>query len=110
MNHIEVLGNLTKEVDVRITSKQKTMAMFTVAENYYDFFSKERKTQYFRVVAYGKKAEIIADHFGKGSRINVKGNMEHVQFTGDDGKEREFWRIILNDFDFCEKKKTENQS
>lgn len=41
MNHIDVMGNLVKDVEVRFTSNQKAIALFTIAENRYNFKTKE---------------------------------------------------------------------
>lgn len=44
MNHIDVMGNLVKDVEVRFTSNQKAIALFTIAENRYNFKTKEKRT------------------------------------------------------------------
>ena len=43
MNHIDVMGNLVKDVEVRFTSNQKAIALFTIAENRYNFKTKEKE-------------------------------------------------------------------
>lgn len=106
MNHITVMGNLTKEVDVRFTANQKTIAYFDIAENVYDYKKKERVPQYYKVVAFGKNAENIAEYFSKGSKIKIDGNLRHESFTNDKGEEKSFWRIQLEHFEFCTSKKS----
>lgn len=105
MNHIDVMGNLVKDVEVRFTSNQKAMALFTIAENRYNFHTKEKEAQFFLVTAFGKKAEIISEYFHKGDKIKIGGHMDFVSYIGDDQEKHEYWRIILEDFEFCSKKK-----
>ena len=105
MNHIDVMGNLVKDVEVRFTSNQKAIALFTIAENCYNFKTKEKEPQFFMVTAFGKKAEVIADHFSKGDKIKVDGHMDFVSYTDAEGSKHEYWRILLEDFEFCERKR-----
>ena len=97
MNHIDVMGNLVKDVEVRFTSNQKAIALFTIAENRYNFKTKEKEPQFFMVTAFGKKAEVIADH--------LDGHMDFVSYTDAEGSKHEYWRILLEDFEFCERKR-----
>ena len=107
MIHIDVMGNLVKDVEVRFTSTQNAIALFTIAENRYNFKTKEKEPQFFMITAFGKKAEIISDYFHKGDKIKVDGHMDFVSYTDKDGKKHEYWRILLDDFEFCERKRKE---
>lgn len=107
MNHIDVMGNIVKDVEVRFTSNQKTMALFTIAENRYNFKTKEKEAQFFMVTAFGKKAEIISEYFHKGDKIKVGGHMDFVSYADEEGQQHQYWRIILEDFEFCQPKKKE---
>ena len=53
MNHIDVMGK--------------------IAENRYNFHTKKKEAQFFLVTAFGKKAEVISEHFHKGDKIKVGG-------------------------------------
>ncbi len=108
MNHFEVTGNLVKDVEVRFTNTQKAVALFRVAENIYDYKTKGQKAQYFNVVAFGKKAEVIADHFVKGSRIHIIGSLRFNEYETEQGEKRSNYQVHLSDFDFCEKKPKAN--
>lgn len=110
MNHIDVMGNLTKDVEIRFTSNQKPIALFTIAENRYNFHTKEKEAQFFLVTAFGKKAEVISEHFHKGDKIKVGGHMDFVSFTDEEANKHEYWRIIVEDFEFCERKRKEKDA
>ena len=104
MNYISVMGNLSKDVEVRFTSKQKTMVFFEIAESVYDFKSKTNTTQFHKCMAWGKMAETISEHFEKGDKIKIGGHLIWNVFEGEDGQKRAFWRITVDDFEFCESK------
>ena len=63
-------------------------------------------TDWFDVTFFGKKAEVIEKFFSKGSQIIVSGRMQSDTVKGDDGKNHKYWKLIGNDFDFCDSKGT----
>lgn len=105
MNHIDVMGNLVKDVEIRFTSNQKVMALFTIAENRYNFKTKEKEAQFFMVTAFGKKGETISEYFKKGDKIKVGGHMDFVSYVDEEEQKHEYWRVVLEDFEFCERKR-----
>ena len=63
-------------------------------------------TDWFDVTFFGKRSEVIEKFFGKGSQIIVSGRMQSDTVKGDDGKNHKYWKLIGNDFDFCDSKGT----
>ena len=63
-------------------------------------------TDWFDVTFFGKRAEVIEKFFSKGSQIIVSGRMQSDTVKGDDGKNHKYWKLIGNDFDFCDSKGT----
>lgn len=61
-------------------------------------------TDWFDVTFFGRRAEVIEKFFGKGSQIIVSGRMQADTVKGDDGKQRKYWKLIGEDFDFCDSK------
>ena len=64
------------------------------------------ETDWFDVTFFGKRAEVIEKFFSKGSQIIVSGRMQSDTVKGDDGKNHKYWKLIGNDFDFCDSKGT----
>lgn len=104
MNYISLMGNLSKDVELRFTMSQTTMVFFEIAESVYDFKTKSNKTQFHKCMAWGKTAETISEHFEKGDKIKIGGHLLWNVFEGEDGQKRAFWRITVDDFEFCESK------
>lgn len=64
------------------------------------------ETDWFDVTFFGRRAEVIEKFFSKGSQILVSGRMQSDTVKGDDGKNRKFWKLIGEKFDFCDSKGT----
>lgn len=98
------LGRLVKDVDVSYNEKtQKAIAKFSVAVNR-DYKNKEGKydADFFTCVAFDKRAEIIGNHFNKGSRICVWGAMRQEHWEDKDGNKRTGYSLMVEGFDFID--------
>lgn len=60
-------------------------------------------TDWFDVTIFGKRAEVVEKFFSKGSQIIVSGRMQ-ADTVEKDGTKRKYWKLIANDFDFCDSK------
>ena len=63
-------------------------------------------TDWFDVTFFGKRAEVVDKFFQKGSQIIVSGRMQSDTVKGDDGKNRKYWKLIGDSFDFCDSKES----
>ena len=64
-------------------------------------------TDFIRVVAFDKKADVIEKYFKKGSRILVKGRINTGSYTKQDGTKVYTTDVYLEELDFCESKQSE---
>ena len=62
-------------------------------------------TDWFDVTFFGKRSEVIEKFFGKGSQIIVSGRMQSDVYEKD-GRKHKSWKLIGEDFDFCDSKGT----
>ena len=60
-------------------------------------------TDWFDVTFFGKRAEVVDKFFQKGSQIIVSGRMQS-DTVEKDGKKHKYWKLIADDFDFCDSK------
>lgn len=104
MNRIEITARLTKDPEITYSPKGVCVAKFSVAENYYDKQEKERKPQFFNIIAFGKTAEIIGNTLSKGKKIHIGGTIEVRRYEKEDGSKGIWTHIILKEFEYCEKK------
>jgi len=70
-----------------------------VTESWKDKASGDKKenTQWFRVNAFGKLAEIIGKYVNKGDPVMITGKMQSRKYTGKDGVEKESWELRANE-------------
>jgi single-strand DNA-binding protein len=89
MNHVTVVGNLTRDPELRYTNASKPVVSFTVAE------TARRKdgdqwvdgdTSYYDCTAWDSLAENIAENLSKGTRVIVTGRLQQRSWETPDGK------------------------
>ena len=100
MNQVQLLGRLTKDPELKYTQGGKAFLRISIA------VPQERdKTQanFINCVAWNKPAEIIAEHFKKGNRINLVGKLTSRQYE-DAGVKKWVTEVMIDSFDFIENK------
>ena len=99
MNTVQILGNLTRDPEVRFTKSGKAVATFTVAatNTYIDSTTNETKEQtaFINVVAWGKLGE-DAGNLRKGSRCFVEGRLQTRSYETQDGQKRYVTEVVAN--------------
>ncbi len=99
LNQAQIIGNLTKEPDVRQTPNGSTVATFTVATNYTWKDSngqKQEKAEFHNVVAWGKLAEICQNYLNKGQKVYIQGRLQTRDWEAEDGSRRYKTEIIAD--------------
>ena len=106
MNKLPILGNLTKDPELRYTQSQKPVASFTVAvDRDYKPENGERETDFIDCVAWRGKAEFISKYFHKGSSIVLNGRIQTRRWSDDAGNTRKATEIHVENAYFGEPKK-----
>lgn len=101
LNRIVLIGNLTRDPELKYTPTGTAVCTFGIATNRSwttnDGQTKE-DVQYHRVVAWQKLAELCGKFLNKGRKVFVEGRMTYRTFTGKDGIQRTIAEIVLDDF------------
>lgn len=111
MNLVVIIGNLTRDVDMKYAPTGTAISGFTVAVNEtYKPAGGEPKQEvsFFDVVSFGKTAENCAEYIGKGSKVLVQGKLKQETWEKD-GQKRSRIKIIANSVQFLSKKSDGNQ-
>lgn len=89
MNTVVISGRLTKDCDLRYTQAGTAVGKITLAVQE-DRKNNEGKydTSFIDVTAWGKTAEFIANHSGKGLRLSVQGRLKQERWTDKEGSNR----------------------
>lgn len=99
LNKAMVIGNLTRDPEVRSTATGKSVASFAVATNevWKDASgARQEKAEYHNVVAWGKLAEICQQYLHKGKKIYIEGRLQTSEWTGKDGVKRYKTEIVAD--------------
>jgi single-strand DNA-binding protein len=98
MNNVSLVGRLTKDVDLRYTSKNsKAVASFVLAvDRDVKKVFEDRKTDFIPIVTWGKTAEFSSKYFAKGHRIALQGSI-HTRMWEDDQKNKHYVTEVVAD-------------
>ena len=98
LNRATVLGNATRDPELRTTPNGRSVANFAVATNrrWNDQSSGEQReeVQFHEVVTWGKLAEIASQIIRKGTKVYVEGRLQTRNWEGQDGARRERTEIV----------------
>lgn len=101
LNRIILIGNLTRDPELKYTPAGTAVCTFGIATNRSwttnDGQTKE-DVQYHRIVAWQKLAELCGKLLNKGRKVFAEGRMTYRTFTGKDGIQRTIAEIVLDDF------------
>lgn len=99
INKVILVGNLGKDPEIRYTPSGMAVANFTLAtsENYKNKEGqKETKTEWHRIVAFGKLAEICGEYLAKGRQVYIEGRLQTRQWEDKNGNKRSTTEIVTN--------------
>ncbi|MFH1254902.1 MAG: single-stranded DNA-binding protein [bacterium] len=97
LNKAMIIGNLTRDPEIRNTPAGQTVASFAVATNYVwtdQSGQKRDKAEFHNIVAWRRLAEICGQYLKKGSKIYIEGRMQTRDWVGQDGVKRYRTEII----------------
>ena len=103
MNRCFLMGRLTSDPELKLTTSNRKVVNFTLAV---DRRSKDKQTDFIRCVAWEKTAETIHQYTHKGDKLIVSGRIQVTQYE-QDGKKRSAVDVVVEEFDFAESKKQE---
>ncbi len=101
LNRVELIGNLTRDPELKYTPAGTAVCTFGVATNRSWTTAEgqtKEDTQYHRIVAWQKLAELCGKLLNKGRKVWLVGRLTYRSFTGKDGQPRSITEIVLDDF------------
>lgn len=108
MNRVIISGRITKDLELKYTSNNNPVTLFTLAVK-----RTKEDSDFIQVVAYNKQAENVTKYCKKGSSINVVGRLYTRNYEDKDGKKVYVVEVIADEIEFVgnasEKKEVEEQ-
>jgi len=91
VNKVILIGNLGRDPEVKYTQNGTAVANLSVATNEVwtdKSGQKQERTEWHRVVVWGKQAQVLAEHLAKGKQIYVEGSLQTRSWDDRDGNKR----------------------
>ena len=102
VNKVIILGNLGKDPEVRFMPNGGGVANLTIAtsETWKDKQTGEQKekTEWHRVVMFGKLAEIAGEYLKKGSKVYIEGSLQTRKWTNQQGQDQYTTEVVVQGF------------
>lgn len=97
LNKAMIIGNLTRDPEMRNTPSGQNVASFSVATNLVwtdQSGQQQKKTEFHNIIAWRKLADICAKYLHKGSKVFIEGRLQTTDWTGQDGVKRYRTEIV----------------
>lgn len=106
LNHIVMMGRLTRDPELRQTGSGTSVASFTIAvDRDRKTAEGEKETDFIDVVAWRHTAEFVSKFFTKGKLAVVSGRLQMLSWTDKDGNKRRTAEIVAENVYFGDNKK-----
>lgn len=102
-NKVILMGNLTRDVEMRTTQSGQSVANFSLAvtRSWRDQNGAQQdQTSFINCVAWGKPGEIIAQYVQKGAPLLVSGRLDQRSYEDKEGNKRTSVEVVVEDFNF----------
>ena len=105
LNHIIIMGRLTRDPDLRYTQSEIPVVNISVAcQRDYAANGEEKETDFIDCVAWQSKAEFISEYFKKGDMIVCEGRLQFREWIDKDENKRKSAEILLSNVYFGQTK------
>jgi single-strand DNA-binding protein len=107
LNRAQLIGNVTRDPELRQIPGGQTVASFSIATNFVwtdQSGQKQEKAEFHNIVAWRKLAEIVGQFVKKGSKVYVEGRIQTRDWEGEDGVKRYRTEIVAENVILLDRK------
>ncbi len=106
INKVILIGRLGADPEIRYTLDGKPVATFRIATNEVIIRNGEKEvlTEWHRIVAFGRLAEICGEYLSKGTKVYIEGKIRTRKFEDKQGNQRYITEIVANTLQILERK------
>jgi single-strand DNA-binding protein len=111
-NKVILLGNLTRDPEVRYTPNGSAVASFAIAVNrkYKQGDETKEEVSYIDIVVWGKQAESCGQYINKGDSVLIEGRLQQRRWETEDGQKRNKVEVVAERVNFMPKRSKPGQS
>lgn len=99
-NRVQLIGNVGNDPEIKTLENGKKLAHLNIATNdkyTNDKSEKVEQTEWHRVTAWGKTAEIIEKYVVKGKEVAIEGKLTHRSYDDSNGEKRYITEVVVNE-------------
>ncbi|TCN61317.1 single-stranded DNA-binding protein [Flavobacterium circumlabens] len=99
-NRVQLIGNVGNDPEIKTLENGKKLAHMSIATNEYyknEKGEKVEQTEWHRVTAWGKTAEIIEKFVVKGKEVAVEGKLTHRSYDDKNGEKKFITEVVVNE-------------
>lgn len=102
MNKVFLIGNLTKDPEMRSTQSGVAVCNFSIAVNrrFRNPQTGQQETDFLNIIAWRQLAELCSKYLAKGRKVAVTGSIQTRQYEAKDGSKRTAWDIVADEVEF----------
>lgn len=101
MNKVFLIGNLTRDPEMRSTQSGVSVCNFSIAVNRrFKNANGEQETDFLNVIAWRQLAELCSKYLVKGRKVAVTGSIQTRQYEAKGGSKRTAWDIVADEVEF----------
>ena len=105
MNSVTLIGNLTRDPELKATQSGYVFCTFTVAcTRRIKPKNGERETDFINCVAWRERGEFVHKYFHKGSKLAIEGTLQMRSYEAQDGTKRTAYEVLVDNVEFCERR------
>lgn len=99
MNHVVLIGRLTKDPEVRYTQSGTAVGTFTLAVDRRVQKDKPKEADFVPCVVWSKTAEVVSNYCKKGKQVAVEGRIQVRSYDAKDGSKRYVTEVVVNELE-----------
>jgi single-strand DNA-binding protein len=104
VNKVILVGNLGRDPELRYTPSGQPVANFSIATseswNKKDGSGREERTEWHRIVAWGRTAELCAQYLAKGRTVYIEGRLQTREWENKEGQKQRTTEVVANTVQF----------
>lgn len=107
MNKVELIGRITKDPEIKLTSNQTQFCQFTVAvDRRFKDQNGQRQADFINCIAWKNTAVFIQKYFRKGNRIGLAGSIQTRNYEDQNGQKHFITEVVVDEVEFVESQNT----
>lgn len=108
LNKVMLIGNLTRDPELRYTPSGAAVCTFGIATNRYYVASdgqKKEETEFVKIVSWNKLAELCSQLLAKGRKVYVEGRLQTRSWETPDGQSKQTTEVVIDDMRILDSKR-----